>query len=576
MAQATVRNRSYIRKLLLITHLVGLVAGALFPFLTLPLLGPAALTLPFFLLCLAMGWGVGALIFLVVNATLKSQLRRQIALLRPLAGEIAVSGDSPEQLQEAVELSVSQVEAFIRELFSTLDELIPHHRSLSELSRYMSDRAQEGLAAARTTRQDIEAIEEKQDGVLAQVENLSERSQDEAALSRELSASLEEMADAMEHSTGQFLETTNTVDEMASSIREVALQADEIALSVESTAHDLDAIGDSLEKIRGGAYDSAQEAETVRKDADEGFAVVQSAIEEMERIEEESLKATEAMERLSFQTGEVAKIIQVIRELVSDTELLAFNAAIIAAKAGEDGKGFSVVADEIRDLADRTTASAQDIHRIVKAIGGDTQEVTEAVAATGRRIGKGKQLSLSTGEALRKIAASSSQAARTSEEIAILTREQGERARALLNDAGSSLRSVQSIARAMQEQGTGITRIQEGVTQMKAASDQIARGMEEQVRANRQFDKGLSERETQVQTIFEATQFWKITAQKVFSHFATSEVRLTKNAEKAAFLTREVATLEKLADKLKDKAEVFERPESESAREAASVAAFQE
>ena len=144
-----------------------------------------------------------------------------------------------------------------------------------------------------------------------------------------------------------------------------------------------------------------------------------------------------------FRPGEVAKIIQVIRELVSDTELLAFNAAIIAAKAGEDGKGFSVVADEIRDLADRTTASAQDIHRIVKAIGGDTQEVTEAVAATGRRIGKGKQLSLSTGEALRKIAVSSSQAARTSEEIAMLTREQGERARALLNDAGSSLRSVQ-------------------------------------------------------------------------------------------------------------------------------------
>ena len=76
---------------------------------------------------------------------------------------------------------------------------------------------------------------------------------------------------------------------------------------------------------------------------------------EMARIEQESLKATEAMQRLSHQTKEVAKIIEVIKELVSDTELLAFNAAIIAAKAGEDGKGFSVVAEEIRDLADRTT-----------------------------------------------------------------------------------------------------------------------------------------------------------------------------------------------------------------------------
>ena len=270
----------------------------------------------------------------------------------------------------------------------------------------------------------------------------------------------------------------------------------------------------------------------------------------------------EAMQRLSRQTGEVAKIIEVIKELVSDTELLAFNAAIIAAKAGEEGKGFSVVAEEIRDLADRTTTSAQDIHRIVKAIGGDTREVTAAVEATGQRIAKGKQLSLSTGEALRKIVDSSIQAAKSSEEIAGLTEKEGTRARSLLEDAGRSLRSVQAIVRAMREQQTAITRIQEGVTEMKSAADQIARGMEEQVRANREFDRGLNEREEQIRAINEATRFQLNTVQRVFKHFEVSEDRLKKNAEKAKIIAQEGSELEVLAERLRQLVSAFEEREN--------------
>jgi methyl-accepting chemotaxis protein len=283
-------------------------------------------------------------------------------------------------------------------------------------------------------------------------------------------------------------------------------------------------------------------------------------MEEMGRIEQESQRALEAMQRLALQTGEVVKIIEVIKELVSDTELLAFNAAIIAAKAGEEGRGFAVVAEEIRDLADRTTTSAQDIHRIIQAIGGDTREVLEAVEATGMRIAKGKQLSLSTGEALRKIVGSSGQATATSEEIAGLTGQQAERARALLADAGGSLRSIRGITRAMQEQQLAITRIQGGVGQMKVAADQIARSMEEQVRANRQFDAGLAERQEQVRTINEATAFQMATAQRVFGHFAASEQRLQGNAERSAVITAKIAELEVLAGSLRTLIETFEQP----------------
>ena len=561
MDQRAPAKTSYLKKLFFFTHITGLVAGGIFPLLISPFLGAAAITLPLILSCLGLGLVMGAIIYLFVRESLKKQLRLQLQQLRPLTGEITLGKNTVEGLQEASETAVSHVDALVKGLLGTVDDLIPHYRSLSETGRYFFDRSREGLKAAVNTRSDINALSEKQQAVLAQVEALSNRSQDEAALSRELSASLEEMAGAMDHSTAKFLETTTCVDEVASSVREVTSQAENIARDVEGAAHDLDAFSESLQKIRTGASASAQAAEAVNRDAENGLVVVKSSMEEMERIEKDSRESMAAMQRLAHQTGEVAKIIGVIKELVSDTELLAFNAAIIAAQAGEEGKGFAVVAEEIRDLADRTTTSAQDIHRIVEAIGGDTAEVTKAVEATGERILRGKQLSLSTGEALRKIVESSKSAALASEEIAELTGREGERSRTLLKGAGHSLRSVKAIARAMQEQLIATVRIQEGVTEMKGAADQIARGMEEQVRATREFDRGLEEREKQIQSIHEATSFQMTTVEKVFSHFATSEGRLTRNAEKAEILVKEIRELEIMAQRLRKLAADFNRPD---------------
>ncbi len=562
---------SFFNKVFLFTLLIGLIPGCLFPFLASTIIGPAALTPSFFLLCLLMGAGVAVSLFFFLRRILKKMLHHQLEKLKPLAGSLSGPSDTMEDLQDAVDASVLRTETLVNGIFETVEQFFPHTGTLAEGIRYLRDRAREGLAAARTTWEDIRAMEEKQKDVMEQVQNLSHRAQDEAALSRELSASLEEMAGAMEHSTSQFLETTTSMDELAQSVREVARQADEVSRSVEGTAQDLDAIGESLEKIRRGSQNGSNAADAVKKDAENGLTVVKTSMEEMDRIEQESHRTREAMERLSQQTGEVVKIIEVIKELVSDTELLAFNAAIIAAKAGEDGKGFSVVAEEIRDLADRTTSSAQDIHRIIKAIGADTGEVMEAVDSMSMRIAKGKQLSLSTGEALRKIVESSSESASASEEIAILTGEQGEKARSLLDEAGQSLRSIKAIARAIQEQQSAIDRIQEGVTQMKGAADQVARGMEEQVRANHGFDQGLNAREEQIGVIQNATHFQMETAQKVFKHFAKSESRLATNAEKSEGLMSEIRTLENLAKKLRSHIDRTENLRSGSEEPAAKI-----
>jgi len=433
----------------------------------------------------------------------------------------------------------------------TSDRLVPYFRSLAQATLFLSDRANDGLQAAKITRKDVEVMEAKQQEVITLMSALSQRTQDESALSRELSLSLEEMARAMDHSTAKFIETTTAVEEMTASVREVANQAEEIARSVEDTAQQLDSIGDSFERIRMGAAEGNQAVQKVKVDAEEGLQVMTRSNEEFDLIAQESQRAMQVMERLSLQARQVGKIIGVIKDLVGDTELLAFNAAIIAAKAGDEGKGFAVVAEEIKDLADRTTDSAQDIQRIIQGISKDTAEALQAVTATASRITQGKENSLRTGEALNQIVSSVGLASAATDEISQLTGAQGERARTMLKEAGQSLRSVRAVARAMKEQRTGINRIQEGVTEMKSAADLVARGMDEQVRATRDLDRGLAEREEQVLSVVEANSVQQQASQRMTQHFETAEKRLRSNVAKTSAITDEIEELEKLTEELR-------------------------
>ena len=558
MSRLAISDIPYIRKVFFFTHGIGLCAGILFPVLTSSFLGAGNIDfLPFFFSCLVMGYATGACMYFFVRITLKKQLRLQLQLLTPLTGDLTSENESVEALNNTLRNSVGQVEMLVETILETIQELSPHYNGFAERSNFLEERASEGLRAATANREIAGSLEGQHRNIAEQMEILSDRTQDEAALSRELFASLQETASAMERSNQNFLDTTTSVDQMAASTRQVNEQATDFSRLIEGTVSDLQTIVQALTTIQDGATASSDAVRGVTENAESGLGIMNESIEEMDRIDEESQRATGAMQRLVAQTEEVGKIIEVIKDLVSDTELLAFNAAIIAAKAGAEGKGFSVVAGEIRDLADRTTTSAEDIQSIITAISDDTGEVTAAVNATASRITHGKQLSIETGNALRTIMESARESTSKAEEIAYQTGDQANRAHALIDDISKSLMSIHAIANAMNEQMTTIERIQEGTSVMKSAADQIARGMEEQVKANREFDQGLTDREEQIQTVNRAIKMQSEMIESIYSRIADSENRLQKNKEKVGENKKALEEMEILSGRLKELADVF-------------------
>ncbi|MEY4591452.1 MAG: hypothetical protein RIR18_347 [Pseudomonadota bacterium] len=159
----------------------------------------------------------------------------------------------------------------------------------------------------------------------------------------------------------------------------------------------------SVTNVKG----SASEAYTISKDAGEladlGSAVIHNATAEMLKISEAVQSSSVIVQELGVQSNQITSIVNTIKEIADQTNLLALNAAIEAARAGEQGRGFAVVADEVRKLAERTALSTTEIAGMVEKIQHGTQSAVNAMQAGVSQVSSGVQLANEAGESINRI-----------------------------------------------------------------------------------------------------------------------------------------------------------------------------
>lgn len=176
--------------------------------------------------------------------------------------------------------------------------------------------------------------------------------------------------------------------------------------------------------------------------AQEGESVISQTVDDINQIANSVGQASERISKLEASSAQISSIVSVIKEVAEQTNLLALNAAIEAARAGEQGRGFAVVADEVRKLAERTSASTKEIATMIDSIGSFSKEAVESMTHAVSLVETGVERAGNANEAIKKIGKGSLHAVTMVEEITSAIREQSQAS----NTIASSVESIAQMA----------------------------------------------------------------------------------------------------------------------------------
>jgi methyl-accepting chemotaxis protein len=244
----------------------------------------------------------------------------------------------------------------------------------------------------------------------------------------QLAASLNNMT----RETGRLIkEVDGATEEVASAASELTMAAARVvaganaqtALAASST-HALEDLSSSAEHVADSARLSQKIAEEAERLATDGAAVVHAAGEEMARIESSMTNLAIIVSSMGQRSGQIGSIVSVIKSIAEQTNLLALNAAIEAARAGEQGRGFAVVADEVRKLAERTSKATTEINGMISSILREIEETVIGMGNGRKQAESGLQLARQAGQALDSIRSGARSTMDRVRNIAIATEQQ--------------------------------------------------------------------------------------------------------------------------------------------------------
>jgi methyl-accepting chemotaxis protein len=244
---------------------------------------------------------------------------------------------------------------------------------------------------------------------------------------------------------------SSSTEEMAAGAQEQTSQASEVAVAVEEMTKTI------MENAKN-AVNAADTAKKAKDSAGQGGEVVDETIAGMKRIAEVVGKSAETVKALGRSSEQIGDIIAVIDDIADQTNLLALNAAIEAARAGEQGRGFAVVADEVRKLAERTTKATKEIAGMIKQIQGDTAGAVASMDEGTQEVENGIRLADKAGASLREIVTVSqnvtemiTQIAAASEQQSSTSEQISKNVEAISAVTGETASGTQQVARAAED-----------------------------------------------------------------------------------------------------------------------------
>lgn len=269
---------------------------------------------------------------------------------------------------------------------------------------------------------------------------------------------------------GRINNTAEQVNTASSQARDIAtrlLAASEAqSREIKDTGEKVLKMASQINDVSRSAGESAKVARTSLDAAERGQLAVHDQIQGMNEIREQIQETAKRIKRLGESSQEIGEIVELITDITEQTNVLALNAAIQAASAGEAGRGFSVVAEEVQRLADRSAEAAKQIGALVRTIQTDTQDAVAAMEKSTQGVVEGAKLSDAAGTALTDIGSVSRELAELIERIAVTTNDQAQ-------SAGGVAQSIERILSVTEQTSQGTRQTAQSIGQLATLAREL-------------------------------------------------------------------------------------------------------
>jgi methyl-accepting chemotaxis protein len=321
--------------------------------------------------------------------------------------------------------------------------------------------------------------------VLGAADTVSGLTQDASARALELQASAEEVARSMDYLFQSVEKTSSSTTQMNASMNEMSNRTEVLAGIGDEVLSFVSEMDSTVTELLATSESTAQLAQQVREDASAGGEAVNRTVEGINVTHELTMSTARTIDELQRSVGQISQILNVIEEVANRTNLLSLNAAIIAAQAGEHGAGFTVVADEIRELAERTRGSTKEIGTIIKAVQSGSKQAVSKMHQGVAKVTDNVRLAQDAAQSLEKIVDSATRSYEMATRISRSLGEQSHASRRLHEVTSRMSDHISEINRATREQAKGTQLMAHESERVRDIAAQVKGATEEQSTAGR-------------------------------------------------------------------------------------------
>jgi methyl-accepting chemotaxis protein len=403
----------------------------------------------------------------------------------------------------------------------------------------------------------MESIHREVGGITESAQALNVSVEESSSSVLELGAVGEELNQTASVLSTKVDEVSSSIEQMIRSVRQVAQNAEALASAAAETSTSMVEMAASMREVDTNAAETAKLSARVVASSESGRERVLQTIEGMAGIREATEIAERVIRSLGERTQEIGTIVGVIDDVADETNLLALNAAIIAAQAGDHGRAFSVVADQIKDLADRVLASTKEIGGLIRAVQEEGANAIGAVERGSEKVQEGVDLSAEAGVSLEEITAASRESGERIAEIVTAVREQAKAAGHVVELMDRVRSGVEQIRAAGQEQERGNELVLRNSEAMRDVSQQVRATTEEQSRGSGRICESVESVRDAVEQIHRSLQEQSAACREAASNLERVYERTRTNEESARRMGEAMQGLVREAEQLRDGVQRF-------------------